>query len=255
MDLSQKELLRRIKQHESNKVGASLRTKGSSSKAIILESEQETTQSDPKLKRKRTEPLNSKALDSTDNVPLSALSLKKSFWDEKFTHLAYGRANNYFPIDDKLLSGRQLSSVQEGLLCNIHQVEASSLFLMGRLEASKRKESKVVSDLAAANKEIEQLRVDLVDFAKLKKTLEDKEAELSVLEAEVDELKSKAESSSAWCQVLEDEKEELADQLCSTLKEGFQLALDQVKILHADIDVSAADITKEIVDGQLVELS
>jgi len=79
MALSQKELLRRIKQQESNKVGTSLRTKGSSPKAIILESEQETTQSDPKLKRKRAEPLNLEASDSTDNVPLSALSLKKSF--------------------------------------------------------------------------------------------------------------------------------------------------------------------------------
>jgi len=255
MALSQRDLLRRIKQQESNKVGASSRTKDSSSKAVVLESEPETTQSDPKLKRKRNDPLISEASDSTDNVPVSALSFKKSFWDEKFTHLAYGRANNYFPLDDKLLSGRQLSSVQEGLLRDIHQVEASSLFLMNRLEASERKESKAVSDLAAANKEIEQLRVDLVDFATLKKTLEDKEAELTVLKAEVEELKPKAESLSIRCQVLEGEKEELADQLCSTLKEGFQLALDQVKVLHPDIDISAADITKEIVDGQLIELS
>ncbi|QCD97578.1 Growth arrest-specific protein 8 [Vigna unguiculata] len=253
--LSQRELLRRIKQQESNKVGASSRTKDSSLKAIALESEQETTQSDPKSKRKRTDPLISETSDSTDNIPLSALSFKKSFWDEKFTHLAYGRTNNYFPIDDKLLSGRQLSSVQEGLLRSIHQVEASSLFLVGRLEASERKESKAVSDLVAANKEIEQLRVDLVNFAKVKKALEDKETELSTLKAEMDELKPKAEGLSARCQALEGEKEELTDQLCSTLKEGFQLALDQVKILHPDIDISSADITKEIVDGQLIELS
>ncbi|QCD81526.1 Growth arrest-specific protein 8 [Vigna unguiculata] len=255
MALSQRDLLRRIKQKESNKVGASSRTKDSSSKAIVLESEQETTQSDPKLKRKRVEPLISEASDSTDNIPLSALGFKRSFWDDKFAHLAHGRANNYFPVDDKLLSGRQLSSVQEGLLHNIHQVEASSLFLMDRLEASERKELKAASDLAAANKEIEQLRLDMEDFAKMKKTLEDTEAELSILRAEMDELKPKAEGLSAQCQVLEGEKEELTDQLCSTLKEGFQLALDQVKILHPDVDISAADITKEIVDGQLVELS
>jgi len=39
------------------------------------------------------------------------------------------------------------------------------------------------------------------------------------------------------------------------MKQGFQLALDQVKILCLDVDISAADITKEIVDGQLVEMT
>jgi len=56
------------------------------------------------------------------------------------------------------------------------------------------------------------------------------------------------------CQVLENEKEQLADQLCATLKQGFQLALDQVKVLYPDFDVSKADITKEVVEGHLVDI-
>jgi len=111
--------------------------------------------------------------------------------------LVYGRANNYFPADDELLLGRQLSLVQEELLRSIHRVEASSLFLVGRLEASERKELKAASDLISANKEIEQLRADLVDFVKVKKALEDKETELSILKAEVDDLKPKTENLSA----------------------------------------------------------
>jgi len=254
MALSQKELLRRIKQKETAKVGATSRTRNSSSKGLVLESDQETTQSDPKLKRKRADLVTLETSDSTDHAPIGALNPKKSFWDEKFTHLAHGRANNYFSADDELLSSRPLSSVQEELVRSIHRVEASSLFLVNKLEASEQRELKVTSDLISANKEIEQLRADLVDFAKVKKMLDDKETELINLRMEVDDLKPKVELLSTRCQTLEGEKEELTDQLCSTMKEGFQLALDQVKILHPDFDVSAADITKEIVEGKLVDL-
>ncbi|QCD84014.1 hypothetical protein DEO72_LG2g4364 [Vigna unguiculata] len=65
----------------------------------------------------------------------------------------------------------------------------------------------------------------------------------------------KMEGLTTRCQNLENEKEELANQVCVTLTQGFQMALDQVKVLCPDVDISGADITKEIVDGKLVEVA
>ncbi|QCD86617.1 hypothetical protein DEO72_LG3g1141 [Vigna unguiculata] len=45
----------------------------------------------------------------------------------------------------------------------------------------------------------------------------------------------------------------LKDQIGSSLNMGFQLALDQVRMLIPDADLSQADISKTIVDGQLIE--
>jgi len=45
----------------------------------------------------------------------------------------------------------------------------------------------------------------------------------------------------------------LKDQISSSLNMGFQLALDQVCVLCPDADLSPADISKSVVDGQLVE--
>ncbi|QCD87434.1 hypothetical protein DEO72_LG3g1970 [Vigna unguiculata] len=45
----------------------------------------------------------------------------------------------------------------------------------------------------------------------------------------------------------------LKDQIGSSLNMGFQLALNQVRILCPDADLSQAYISKSVVDGQLVE--
>jgi len=47
------------------------------------------------------------------------------------------RANNYYHTDDDLLSDRSITLVHEGLLRCLHQAEASSIFLVSRLEVSK----------------------------------------------------------------------------------------------------------------------
>ena len=45
----------------------------------------------------------------------------------------------------------------------------------------------------------------------------------------------------------------LKDQISSSLNMGFQLALDQVRVLYPDADLSLADISKSVVNGQLVD--
>ena len=45
----------------------------------------------------------------------------------------------------------------------------------------------------------------------------------------------------------------LKDQIGSSLNMGFQLALDQVRVLYPDADLSPADISKSVVNGQLVD--
>lgn len=102
-----------------------------------------------------------------------------------------------------------------------------------------------------SNKEITQLQVEFSEFSKVQEALKDKETELKMMNIEMDELKPKVQTYGTPVNDLSS-KEELTDQLWYTLKEGFQLVLDQVKILHPDVDVSGADITKEIVDGLLV---
>jgi len=46
----------------------------------------------------------------------------------------------------------------------------------------------------------------------------------------------------------------LKDQIDYSLNMGFQLALDQVHVLHSEVDLSQADISKSVVDGQLVDV-
>ncbi|XP_027905723.1 uncharacterized protein LOC114165294 [Vigna unguiculata] len=114
-----------------------------------------------------------------------------------------------------------------------------------------------------------KLRLDAAELVKIRQVLKDKEIELGDKETEltnlrvkVDELTPKMEAYETQvqglvekCKKLENEKEEMADQLCTTLNQGFQLALNQVKILCPEADISGADITKEVVDGQLVEIT
>jgi len=45
----------------------------------------------------------------------------------------------------------------------------------------------------------------------------------------------------------------LKDQIGSSLNMGFQLALDQVCVLCPDADLSPTDISKSVVNGQLVD--
>jgi len=151
----------------------------------------------------------------------------------------------------------------------LHQAETSSLFLVNHLEALELKESSLIREVKSSKKEMTQLRSDAVELVKIRQVLKDKEielggkeTELATLRVKVHELIPKMETYETQvqelaekCKKLENEKEEMADQLCTTLNQGFQLALNQIKVLCPDVDISGADITKEVVDGQLVEIT
>lgn len=143
--------------------------------------------------------------------------------------------NNYSTIDEEILSKRDPTLAQEDLLRFLHPAEASSLFVIGRLRTSEVKESKLTTNLHPAKKENEDLRAELLKF---KHALKDKDSKLIDLHTKFDELRPQVKTLevqvsdlTAKCKTLEDDKEELADQVCSMLKQGFQLALDQVKVL------------------------
>jgi len=280
MALSQKDLLRRIKQKVNIKIGASSPVQGSSSHKEP-ESGPEITIREPTLKKRKVvsggnQPPISETSDSIDSLPdnteirkATVTSSRKSFWDEDFEHIAHGRAHNFSATDDVILSKQVSNSTREGLLRYLHQAEASSLFLVNRLEALELKESSLIREIEASKKEMTQLRSDAAELVKIRQVLKDKEielggkeTELATLKVKVDELTPKMETYETQvqelaekCKKLENEKEEMADQLCTTLNQGFQLALNQIKVLCLDADISGADITKEVVDGQLVEIT
>jgi len=152
----------------------------------------------------------SEVSDSTDHLPISDLlrtskltstGSRKSFWDEDFEHLAHGRAYNFSVVDDTVLSKRTPESARERLLRCLHQAEASSLFLVGRMEALELKESKLVVDLESAQKEMVQLRSEASELAEIRQSskekmgeLKDKDIELPLLTTKIDELSPKVES-------------------------------------------------------------
>jgi len=46
----------------------------------------------------------------------------------------------------------------------------------------------------------------------------------------------------------------MKDQIGSSLNIGFQLALNQARVACLNVDLSLVDISKTMVDGQLVEI-
>jgi len=100
MALSQKDLLRRIKQKGNIKIGASSPVQGSSSHRE-LESEPGITIREPTLKKRKVasegnQPPISETSGSIDSLPditeirkATTTSSRKSFWDEDFEHSSW----------------------------------------------------------------------------------------------------------------------------------------------------------------------
>jgi len=178
MALSQRDLLRRIKQQGSSKVGTTSQTRSSPVK-VVLESDLETTQSDPKAKRKRIEskkgaPTRSETSESRDRPPSAEkvllgqsplLTSNKSFWGEDFDHASHGRNCNYSAVDASLLAARASSFLHEDLLRGLHQAEAASIQLADRLTMAEQREVRAKTDLELAEKEVPQLKSD-IDLAR-----------------------------------------------------------------------------------------
>jgi len=254
---------------KDTKVGASSKTKSSLTKTL-LDNDLEATQSVPMLKRRKFVPKDvsqvvSKGSESNDHPAPTGDGVSepnKSFWDDEFPHLVHGRTSNFSAADKVVLVKRPPTSMYEDLLRCLHQAEASSFFFGGAYGIVRAEELKMKNDLDAFEKEVKRLQFELTEFSKVRKTLKDNQSKLSDLETKLDELipkvkgyETQVEGLTTRYQKLENEKEEITNQLCSTLKQGFQLALDQIKVLCNNVDISGADITKEVVDGQLVDIA
>ncbi|QCD96228.1 hypothetical protein DEO72_LG6g930 [Vigna unguiculata] len=184
-----------------------------------------------KLTSKDADQIASEGSKSNDHPTLTRImTSRKSFWDEGFPHLVHGQTTNYFATDEVMLAKRTPATMHEDLLRCLHQAEASSLFLVKRTESLMEKESKTRTDLDTSEKEVKRLQTEL---SKAQRTSKDKESELTSLMIRFDEMTLKAkdyevqiEGLTTRCQKLEDEKEEITNQLCTTLKQGFQMALD-----------------------------
>jgi len=87
-----------------------------------------------------------------------------------------------------VLSGKTVTSAREDVLRYLHQAEASTLFLVDRMEALELNEFVLTNSLEKAKKETMQLRSDAVELIKVRKTLEEKEIELISLKTKLDEL-------------------------------------------------------------------
>ncbi|QCE05921.1 hypothetical protein DEO72_LG9g930 [Vigna unguiculata] len=113
-------------------------------------------------------------LDMTGTSELITSGSRKSFWDEDFEHLAHGRAYNFSATDGAVLTGKTTTSAREDVLRYLHQAEATTLFLVDRMEALELNESVLTDNLEKAKKETMQLRSDAAELIKVRKTLRKK---------------------------------------------------------------------------------
>jgi len=89
--------------------------------------------------------------------------------------------------------------------------------------------------------------IELTNQVKRKdELLADLQNQLKTLEAEKENWTLKEKD-------LLNNSELLKDRIGSSLNMGFQLALEQVRVLYPDADLSPADISKSVVNGQLVD--
>ncbi|QCD95914.1 hypothetical protein DEO72_LG6g612 [Vigna unguiculata] len=140
------------------------------------------------------------------------------------------------------------------ILANLHKAEASSFMLMDQfthlstqksLDLEQKEQSFVLSQ--TENSRLAAEVIELTTQVKKKdELLVDLNNQLKALEAEKQSWNLKEKN-------LLNSSELLKDQIGSSLNMGFQLALDQVRVLCSDADLSPADISKSVVNGELVE--
>ncbi|QCD89513.1 hypothetical protein DEO72_LG4g459 [Vigna unguiculata] len=149
---------------------------------------------------------------------------------------------------------RDLKTLHESILANLHKAETSSFMLMDQFTNLSTQKTQ---DLEQKEQPLVFPRTEnsrlTTEVAKLATRVKKKDELLSDLNDQLKKLETKKQ---AWILKEKDllkNSELLKDQIGSFLNMGFQLALDQVCILCPDADLSQADISKSIIDGQLVE--
>ena len=196
---------------------------------------------------------------STSQTPIAPLhtadNTELSFWHPQFLHSQHSRKHNYLRHDVNLLRAQDPQTLHENLLADLHRAEATSIMLMDQftLQTTQKSLDLEQKDRTLALSKIETSRLSnevselTIQVKKSDELIADLQDQLKALEAEKE----------GWVLKEKDfvqNSELLKDQIGTSLNMGFQLALDQVRVLHPDVDLSAADISKAVVDGQLVDI-
>ncbi|QCE14202.1 hypothetical protein DEO72_LG11g1201 [Vigna unguiculata] len=203
-----------------------------------IELHEETSEPDLEPLTRRFRARGKKVLETTSQHSTSQTQLaplhtaddtELSFWHPQFLHSQHSQKHNYLRHDISLLTTQDLQTLHESILADLHKAEASSLMLMDQFSLQSPQKSL----------DLEQKDQALI----LSKT------ESSRLTNEVTELTNQTLKEKD----LLHNSELLKDQIGSSLNMGFQLALEQVRVLYLDTDLSPVDISKSVVDGQLVD--
>jgi len=259
--MSHEDMLKRARQLKKQKtitIGAS-----PSAPPPHIELHEETSKPDLEPLTRKFKSRGKKIVEATSQYSTSQIQLapqqtvddtEMSFWHPQFLHSQHGRKHNYLRHDAHLLKTQDLKTLHESILANLHKAEASSFMLMDQfthlstqksLDLEQKEQSLVLSQIENSRLAAEVIELT-TQVKKKEELLVDLNNQLKTLEAEKQSWNLKEKN-------LLNSSELLKDQIGFSLNMGFQLALDQVRVLCPDVDLSPADISKSIIDGQLVE--
>jgi len=262
MAMSHEDMLKRARQLKRQKTS----TPGASPSAPPprIELHEEVSEPDLEALTRRSRARGKKVVESTSQhstsqTPIAPLhtadNTELSFWHPQFLHSQHSRKHNYLHHDVNLLRAQDPQTLHENLLADLHKAEATSIMLMDQFNLQSTQKSLDLEQkdraLALSKTETSRLTNEVAELTiQVKKSDEliaDLQNQLKTLEAEKE----------SWVLKEKDfihNSELLKDQIGTSLNMGFQLALEQVRVLYPDVDLSAADISKTVVDGQLVDI-
>ena len=262
MAMSHEDMLKRARQLKRQKTS----TPGASPSAPPprIELHEEVSEPDREALTRRSRARGKRIVESTSQhstsqTPIAPVhtadNTELSFWHPQFSHSQHSRKHNYLHHDVNLLRAQDPQTLHENLLADLHKAEATSIMLMDQftLQSTQKSLDLEQKDRALALSKTETSRLTnevselTIQVKKSDELIADLQNQLKAFEAEKE----------SWVLKEKDfiqNSELLKDQIGTSLNMGFQLALDQVRVLHPDADLSAADISKAVVDGQLVDI-
>ena len=263
MAMSHEDMLKRARQLKRQKTS----TPGASPSAPPpprIELNEEVSEPDHEALTRRSRARGKKVVESTSQhstsqTPIAPLhtadDTELSFWHPQFLHSQHSRKHNYLRHDVNLLRAQDPQTLHENLLADLHRAEASSIMLMDQfnLQSTQKSLDLEQKDRALALSKTETSRLTN-EVAELTTQIKKSDELLADLQNQLKVLKAEKES---WVLKEKDflhNSELLKDQIGSSLNMGFQLALEQVRVLYPDADLSPANISKTVVDGQLVDI-
>ncbi|QCD90311.1 hypothetical protein DEO72_LG4g1266 [Vigna unguiculata] len=251
--MSHEDMLKRARQLKKQKTTTAGASPSAPPPRIELHEETSEPDLEPltrKFKSRGKKVIEATSQHSTSQTQLAPHQTEMSFWHPQFLHSQHGRKHNYLRHDVNLLRTQDLKTLHESILANLHKVEASSFMLMDQFTLLSTQKSLDLEQkeqaLVLSQTETSRLTTEVTELTNQVKKKDELLADLN------NQLKTLEAEKQSW--VLK-EKDLLnsSDQIGSSLNMGFQLALDQVRVLYPDVDLSPADISKSVVNGQLVD--